>query len=126
VIVGGGLAGLSTAVALRRFGVADRIRVLEVCSEIYFADTSAGAAVQLTPNGLSALRLLGGEDMLKRVLENSSKIKENVMVLPSNKELFDNLQVLPSSPTSDLPRDGYDSLGIAAPLSVKQACRTGR
>jgi 2-polyprenyl-6-methoxyphenol hydroxylase-like FAD-dependent oxidoreductase len=104
VIAGGGLAGLATAAALHRLGVAtEKVTVLEASSKEEFSDASAGAAVQLTPNGLRALRLIGGEDMLNRVLAHSSKIQHNVMVLPSKETLFDNLQLLPASPPGDLP-----------------------
>jgi 2-polyprenyl-6-methoxyphenol hydroxylase-like FAD-dependent oxidoreductase len=104
VIAGGGIAGLATAAALHRFGVAtEKVTVLEASSKEEFSDVSAGAAVQLTPNGLRALRLIGGEDMLNRVLAFSSIIQHNVMVLPSKETLFDNLQLLPASPPDDLP-----------------------
>ena len=106
VIIGGGVAGLAAALALLRFGACDNVRVLESSSAPEFFDVSAGAAVQLTPNGLRALRLIGGDDMLQKVLDNSSEMKRTVMVLPSKETLYDNLQTLPaeaSSAHSDLP-----------------------
>ena len=61
VVVGGGLAGLATAAALTRVAGVQRVTVLECSSAADFADEEAGAAAQLGPNGLRALRFFGGE-----------------------------------------------------------------
>ncbi|KAL6652883.1 hypothetical protein ACP70R_011808 [Stipagrostis hirtigluma subsp. patula] len=59
VIVGGGIAGLATALALRRAGVASRggrgVVVLERHAEL----RATGAALTIFPNGWFALRALG-------------------------------------------------------------------
>jgi 2-polyprenyl-6-methoxyphenol hydroxylase-like FAD-dependent oxidoreductase len=54
VIVGAGIAGLATAVALRRVGVGG-VLVLERHSEL----RATGAALTVYPNGWIALRALG-------------------------------------------------------------------
>jgi 2-polyprenyl-6-methoxyphenol hydroxylase-like FAD-dependent oxidoreductase len=57
VIVGGGIAGLATALALRRAGVArgGGVLVLERHAEL----RATGAALTIFPNGWFALRALG-------------------------------------------------------------------
>mmetsp|Transcript_5808 Transcript_5808/g.5161 ORF Transcript_5808/g.5161 Transcript_5808/m.5161 type:complete len:445 (-) Transcript_5808:705-2039(-) len=67
VVVGGGLAGLATAAALTRVAGVQRVTVLERSSAAAFGDEEAGAAAQLGPNGLSALRFFGGEQTLAAV-----------------------------------------------------------
>lgn len=60
VIVGGGIAGLATAVALRRVGVARGVVVLERHPEL----RATGAALSVFPNGWFALRALGVDHKL--------------------------------------------------------------
>jgi len=67
VVVGGGLAGLATAAALTRVAGVQRVTVLERSSAAAFSDQEAGAAAQLGPNGLRALRFFGGEQTLAAV-----------------------------------------------------------
>lgn len=55
-IIGGGIAGLAAAVALHRRGV--EATVYEQASEL----SEIGAGVQMTPNAMNALRLLGLEE----------------------------------------------------------------
>lgn len=59
VVVGGGIAGLATALALRRAGVARHsgggVLVLERHAEL----RATGAAMTIFPNGWFALRALG-------------------------------------------------------------------
>lgn len=55
VIVGAGIAGLATALALRRAGVARGVVVLERHAEL----RATGAALTIFPNGWFALRALG-------------------------------------------------------------------
>jgi salicylate hydroxylase len=54
-IIGGGIAGLAAALALRRRGV--EVTVYEQAGEL----SEIGAGVQMTPNAMNALRLLGLE-----------------------------------------------------------------
>ena len=67
VVVGGGLAGLAAAAALTKVAGVQHVTVLERSSAAAFGDEQAGAAVQLGPNGLRALRFLGGEPTLAAV-----------------------------------------------------------
>ncbi|RLN40823.1 hypothetical protein C2845_PM01G35870 [Panicum miliaceum] len=60
VIVGAGIAGLATALALRRVGVARGVVVLERHPEL----RATGAALSIFPNGWFALRALGVEHKL--------------------------------------------------------------
>lgn len=55
VIVGGGIAGLAAALALRRAGAARRVLVLER----HAGHRATGAALTIFPNGWFALRALG-------------------------------------------------------------------
>ncbi|KAK3142631.1 hypothetical protein QOZ80_4BG0349210 [Eleusine coracana subsp. coracana] len=55
VVAGGGIAGLATALALRRAGVARDVVVLERHAEL----RATGAALTIFPNGWFALRALG-------------------------------------------------------------------
>ncbi|KAJ6798189.1 Uncharacterized protein M6B38_213885 [Iris pallida] len=82
VIVGGGIAGLATAVALQRFGV--RSLVLERSHEL----RSTGAALSLFPNAWRALDALGVAHKLTPIyrefrtgsltkLENGAKMASN-------------------------------------------------
>jgi 2-polyprenyl-6-methoxyphenol hydroxylase-like FAD-dependent oxidoreductase len=56
VVIGGGIAGLAAAVALHRRGV--DVGVYEQAPEL----SEIGAGVQMTPNAMNALRLLGLEE----------------------------------------------------------------
>ena len=67
VVVGGGLAGLAAAAALTRVAGVQRVSVLERSSAAAFGDEEAGAAAQLGPNGLRALRFIGGDETLAAV-----------------------------------------------------------
>ena len=67
VVVGGGLAGLAAAAALTKMAGVQHVTVLERFSAAAFGDEQAGAAVQLGPNGLRALRFFGGEPTLAAV-----------------------------------------------------------
>jgi 2-polyprenyl-6-methoxyphenol hydroxylase-like FAD-dependent oxidoreductase len=67
VVVGGGLAGLAAAAALTKVAGVKHVTVLERSSAAAFGDEQAGAAAQLGPNGLRALRFFGGEPTLAAV-----------------------------------------------------------
>ena len=83
LIVGGGLAGLAAASALVRVAEISSVRILEACSEESFADESAGAAIQLGPNGLKALIYLfadDGENVVKEIISKGMSTKGNVLL----------------------------------------------
>ena len=52
IVLGGGIAGLTTAIVLRRAGA--RVRVFEQAPEI----TEVGAGLQISPNGFVVLSAL--------------------------------------------------------------------
>lgn len=59
LVAGGGIGGLAAALALAQAG--QRVRVLERGS----AFTTAGAGIQIGPNGVKALQQLGAADLLR-------------------------------------------------------------
>jgi 2-polyprenyl-6-methoxyphenol hydroxylase-like FAD-dependent oxidoreductase len=64
VIVGGGIAGLATALALKRVGF--QARVLERNPEL----RAGGTALTLLPNAWLALRALGVDHKLKSIYQS--------------------------------------------------------
>lgn len=66
IIAGGGVAGLSTAVALARAGA--KVVVHERAAAI----SEVGAGLQISPNGMRALAALGLDEPLRRVAVRSS------------------------------------------------------
>lgn len=82
IIVGGGIAGLATAAALRSVAGVHSVRVVERLGEESFRDERAGAGAQLGPNGLRALRAIGGEELLDFIVSSGSKLVGNSVVLP--------------------------------------------
>lgn len=99
-IIGGGIAGLAAAVALR---CSATVKILEASSRQDFQNVMAGAAAQLTPNGLRALQQLGGNALLERVLQHSSAIENNFVVLPGGSKPFEKVQAVPPGPPSEFP-----------------------
>ena len=72
VVIGGGIAGLAAAVALHRRGV--DVGVYEQAPEL----SEIGAGVQMTPNAMNALRLLGLEESAMAVaFEPESQVLRN-------------------------------------------------
>src|SRR4029077_11694289 len=72
VVIGGGIAGLAAAVALHRRGV--EVTVYEQAGEL----SEIGAGVQMTPNAMNALRLLGLEESAMAVaFEPESQVLRN-------------------------------------------------
>jgi 2-polyprenyl-6-methoxyphenol hydroxylase-like FAD-dependent oxidoreductase len=83
LIVGGGLAGLATASALVNVAKILSVRVLEATSEESFSDPTAGAAIQLGPNGLRALKYVfakDGEKVVAEILAQGTTTKGNVLL----------------------------------------------
>jgi salicylate hydroxylase len=79
LIAGGGLGGLATALALARLGRASRIL------ERNPAFSEAGAGIQIGPNGMRVLELLGAERTLRAVAVEPLAIR--VVDGPSGAEL---------------------------------------
>ena len=67
-IVGAGVAGLATAIALGRLGA--RVQVLEQADEIL----DVGAGLQVSPNGAAVLKALGLGDRLAAIGDRSSGV----------------------------------------------------
>ncbi|KAL7428804.1 hypothetical protein ACHAXM_003558, partial [Skeletonema potamos] len=88
VIVGGGIAGLAMAVALRNVAGVSNVKVLEASNKADFESVAAGAAAQLGPNGLRALNFISSssdndnDDMVQKVLDMGGILEGNVMMLP--------------------------------------------
>ena len=83
IIFGGGIAGLSTAAALRNIAGIENIHILEKLDAASFANDRSGAAAQLGPNGLKALRAIGGDTLVQDVIGADSKLAGNTMLLPN-------------------------------------------
>ncbi|GAX20853.1 hypothetical protein FisN_7Hh169 [Fistulifera solaris] len=99
IIIGGSIAGLASAIALSPF--ASRVTILEASSYESFHDAEAGAAVQLSDNGLKALQFLSA-DLLQKVFHHAVDVQKNYMVLPSGNELYDTITPLPPQGTRTL------------------------
>ena len=82
-IFGGGIAGLATAAALRNIAGIRHIHVLEKLDVASFASDRSGAAAQLGPNGLKALRAIGGDALVQEVIDAGTKLAGNTMLLPN-------------------------------------------
>lgn len=83
VVLGGGIAGLSTAAALRSIAGVRNIRILEKLDADSFANDRSGAAAQLGPNGLKALKAIGGEELVGEVVNAGTKLVGNTMLIPN-------------------------------------------
>lgn len=74
-VVGGGIAGLATAAALRNIHGLTNVQVLEQRSaDNFFHAQYAGAAAQLGPNGLRALRRIGGDELVQRIVADGDEL----------------------------------------------------
>ena len=83
IIVGGGISGLATALALQNICNITSFKVLEQSShESFLKDDGIGAGVQLGPNGLKALRFIGGEELMQKVIQVGAKLEGNALVIP--------------------------------------------
>jgi 2-polyprenyl-6-methoxyphenol hydroxylase-like FAD-dependent oxidoreductase len=82
VIVGGGIAGLATAIALKNVAGVKDITILEASSEQDFQDVNQGSALLLGPNGLKALRAIAGEKLMNQVIDSGTKITGNEIQMP--------------------------------------------
>lgn len=93
VIVGGGIAGLAVAAALRNVAGVSNVKVLEASNKSDFANTKSGAAAQLGPNGLRALNFISSssnnndDDMVQKVLDMGGILEGNVMMMPGGQTM---------------------------------------
>lgn len=85
IIIGGGISGLATAAALKNIaGISSQ--VIEKCTREEFHNSLSGAGTQLGPNGLRALRAIGGEELMQKCIDSGSVLKGNAMILPGMPE----------------------------------------
>ena len=83
IIVGGGISGLATALALQNICNITSFKVLEQSShESFLKDDGIGAGVQLGPNGLKALRFIGGEELMQKVIQVGAQLEGNALIIP--------------------------------------------
>jgi 2-polyprenyl-6-methoxyphenol hydroxylase-like FAD-dependent oxidoreductase len=87
IIVGGGIAGLAMAAALRNVAGVSNIRLLEASSNGEFTNIRAGAAAQLGPNGLRALQFITSDDVVKKVISMGGVLQGNVMMMPGGQSM---------------------------------------
>lgn len=84
VVVGGGIAGLAASLSLSKIAGIQHIHIIEKASQIEFESEEQGAALILGPNGLKAIRALGGDATMQRVLSEGSHIFGNVILHDNN------------------------------------------
>jgi 2-polyprenyl-6-methoxyphenol hydroxylase-like FAD-dependent oxidoreductase len=96
IIVGGGIAGLAMAAALRNIAGVSNIKLLEASSENEFTNIRAGAAAQLGPNGLRALQFITSGDIVQKVIDMGGVLQGNVMMMPGGQSM-----VIPDTTQSD-------------------------
>jgi len=92
VIVGGGIAGLAVAAALRNVAGVSNVKVLEASTKASFQTTDSGAAAQLGPNGLRALNFISSsdnedDDVVQKVLDMGGILEGNVMMMPGGQTM---------------------------------------
>ena len=97
IILGGGISGLASAVALQNIaGIQSQI--LERSSLESFQSPYAGAGAQIGPNGLKALKAIGGEELMKKAIDSGTVLKGNAMILPGAPEPM----LIPDSTEEDM------------------------
>ena len=96
VIIGGGIAGLAMATALRNVASVSGIKILEASSHADFTNNKAGAAAQLGPNGLRALKFITSDDVMQKVLDVGGELEGNVMNMPGGQSM-----VMPDTTKAD-------------------------
>ena len=98
LIVGGGLAGLATAVALRSSNHHPdcQVTVLEAQPESEFYDVAQGAAVQLGANGFKALERIGGSETIEQILRHGHVLTNIGIILPNQ-----TVMVIPDTSMAD-------------------------
>eukprot|EP00956_Cyclotella_meneghiniana_P037825 scaffold145260_cov28-Cyclotella_meneghiniana.AAC.1 len=102
IIVGGGISGLAMATALRNVAGISNIKVLEASVLSDFTNERAGAAAQLGPNGLRALRFISSSredeknDVIRQVYDMGGVLEGNVMMMPGGQSM-----VLPDTTRGD-------------------------
>lgn len=78
-VLGGGLAGLATAAALRVISGCEHVTVLECSSESDYYDDTAGAVAKVGPNGLRALQTID-EQLATKIISDGHILKALAMI----------------------------------------------
>jgi salicylate hydroxylase len=104
VVVGGGIAGLATAIALRTIAGVQNIRIWEQSPQNDFTNIRSGAAAQLGPNGLRALQLLSSERTVQQLRDLGTELEGNAIMMRSKEE--NTPQVL-AIPDTTMQETGY-------------------
>ena len=61
------------------------MRLIEALEPEEFIRENKGAAVQLGPNGLRALRKIGGEELVARIIDSGARLMGHAIILPAPK-----------------------------------------
>ena len=100
-VIGGGLAGLATAAALVNIAGIQSVKVLEKASQEEWERPTAGAAVQLGPNGLRALECIGGNELVSDIMQQGTCLVGNAVILPQTEDGEQNVMMIPDSTRDD-------------------------
>ena len=103
IVVGGGIAGLATAVALRTIAGVQNVRIWEQSPQSDFTNSRSGAAAQLGPNGLKALKLLSSEQTVQELRDLGSELEGNAIMMRNKENTPEVLQI----PDTTMQETGY-------------------
>jgi salicylate hydroxylase len=104
VVVGGGIAGLATAIALRTIAGVQNVRIWEQSPLRDFTNSRSGAAAQLGPNGLRALKLISNEQTVQQLRDLGTELEGNAMIMMMNE---DNVPQFLPIPDTTMKETGY-------------------
>lgn len=100
-IIGGGLAGLATAAALVNIAGMKYVQVFEMASQDEWERPTAGAAVQLGPNGLRALKCIGGDELVSAIMQQGTCLVGNAVIMPQTEDGEQNIMMIADSTKDD-------------------------
>jgi 2-polyprenyl-6-methoxyphenol hydroxylase-like FAD-dependent oxidoreductase len=83
VIIGGGISGLATALAFQNIVNIKTQLLLEKSTFADFQNNQKGAGAQIGPNGLKALKAIGGVELMEKCISSGSILKGNMISLPN-------------------------------------------
>eukprot|EP00013_Stygamoeba_regulata_P020075 CAMPEP_0177646492 /NCGR_PEP_ID=MMETSP0447-20121125/9801_1 /TAXON_ID=0 /ORGANISM="Stygamoeba regulata, Strain BSH-02190019" /LENGTH=479 /DNA_ID=CAMNT_0019149025 /DNA_START=270 /DNA_END=1709 /DNA_ORIENTATION=+ len=95
LVVGCGVGGCAAALALRRQGFS--VRVCEAAASPRLSSGSVAGGVQIAPNGLRALELIGGQALLRRLLDYGVAAPHGFRFQTHHGDLIAQLQVVVDS-----------------------------
>jgi salicylate hydroxylase len=103
VVVGGGIAGLATAIALRTIAGVQDVRIWEQSPQRDFTNSRSGAAAQLGPNGLRAFKLLSNEQTVQQLRDLGTEVEGNAIMMMGK----DNTPEVLAIPDTTMQETGY-------------------